>query len=149
MTTRKGLRGLQVMVGEKCVGRVVQGALCDSLRALDGLWLDRGVRGMRFLCAEHIRVIGAHCVVADDAGQRLKMKPRSMLLRAISTDGARLGAIADAAFDETSLAVKHLILYRSWTDAFLGGVPVTVFCRDLDSDRVIVSQSLSEKEEEP
>ena len=113
------------------------------------MWLDRGVRGMRFLCAEHIRVIGAHCVVADDAGQRLKMKPRRMLLRAISTDGARLGAIADAAFDETSLAVKHLILYRSWTDAFLGGVPVTVFCRDLDSDRVIVSQSLSEKEEEP
>ena len=45
--------------------------------------------------------------------------------------------------------MKHLILYRSWTDAFLGGVPVTAFCRDLDSDRVIVSQSLSEKEEEP
>lgn len=149
MTTLKGLRGSPVMVGEKCVGRVVQGALCDSLQALDGLWLDRGVRGLRFLCAEHIQVIGRHCVVADDTGQRLKMKPRSMLLRAVSTEGVRLGAIADAAFDETSLAVKHLILYRSWMDAFRGGIPVTAFCRDLDSDRVIVSPTLSEKEEEP
>ena len=121
MTTLKGLRGLQVMVGEKCVGRVVQGALCDSLRALDGLWLDRGVRGMRFLCAEHIRVIGAHCVVADDAGQRLKMKPRSMLLRAISTDGARLGAITDALIDEDTLEIHMLELSRGLFDDFSSG----------------------------
>lgn len=123
MTTLKGLRGLQVMVGEKCVGRVVQGALCDSLPGAGRIVAGPGRTGhavsLRGTHPRHRRALRG----ADDAGQRLKMKPRSMLLRAISTDGVRLGAIADAAFDETSLAVKHDFFTEAGRTPFWGAFP--------------------------
>ena len=117
MVWLKSLRGLKVICDTKCIGRVLQGCVSDSFTVLDGVWIDGAFRGVRFISAEHICVLGKDSVITDDKGERLRMKPRSMLIRAVSTEGVRLGAITDAAVDARSFAVKKLELTKSWPEA--------------------------------
>lgn len=141
------LRGLKVIRDGKCLGRAVQGCLCDSLTALDGFWLDRAIAGMRFVSAEHICVLGERSIVIDYPGERLRMKPQPLMLRAVSTDGKRLGAIVDAGINESTLAVEELALSPGWAEGLMHGfIRIRRFKCDLANARVIVPQDEGETE---
>lgn len=122
MQSLKSMRALKLVVNGKTTGRVVQGQLSDDLRRLDGVWVDAGFKGMRFIDAEHICVIGSRSVVADEPGIRLRIRPQSLFIRAVSSDGALLGAIVDAWLDETTLAVVSLSLSTGYPDLPLRGL---------------------------
>ena len=47
--TLRALQGLPVVCAGKRVGRVAQAALSDDLRRMDGLWVDAGLGGARFV----------------------------------------------------------------------------------------------------
>lgn len=122
MQSLKSMRALKLVVNGKTTGRVVQGQLSDDLRRLDGVWVDSGFKGVRFVDAEHICVIGSRSVVADEPGIRLRIRPQSLFIRAVSSDGALLGAIVDAWLDETTLAVVSLSLSTGYPDLLLRGL---------------------------
>lgn len=141
----RDLRGMKVIKDSVCIGRVVQGCLCDSLRVLDGFWMDRALSGIRFICAEHICVAGTDAVIVDHPGERLRMKPQPLLIRAVSTDGRRLGAVVDAEIDDQTLAVTGLIITPGWIDSLIRGrIYVSDFKYDPAGARVIINPEETE-----
>lgn len=141
------LRGLKVISGTKCIGRVVQASMSDSLCALDGIWIDRAFFGLRFISAEHICIIGRNSVIVDHKGDRLRMKPSPIMIRAVTTEGVRLGAITDAAIDEQTFTTSMLALTKSWPERLVGRMAyVTAFKYDPSANRVIVLPAYDETE---
>ena len=135
----RSLRGCKVICNGRYTGRVVQGTLCDTMTALDGLWIDRGLRGIRFVSAEHICVVGENSVVVDHTGERLRIKPKAFMVRAVTTDGMRLGAAVDAGIDGRTLAVEALAINTGWFEGLFRGLKtVRRFKYDIASSRVIV-----------
>jgi len=146
----RSMRGLKVIKDGKCIGRVVQGCMCDSLTMLEGFWADRILFGIRFISAEHICVIGKNTVIVDHPGEKLRMKPQTLFIRAVSTDGKRLGAAVDANIDEQTLRVKELAINTGWFDRISRGLLLASGCKyDPVSARVIVSLNDTETEVEP
>lgn len=147
MKTLSDLRGRQVIRDGKIVGRAVQGCLSDDLRALDGLWTDTGLTGIRFVSAEHVCVLGESAVIVDDKGEHLRMKPKPLMIRAADASGRRIGAVVDALLDETTLTVEALILSKGfWDDLRFGRTSVVRFQNDFTAHRVIVELPDDEKE---
>ena len=147
MVWLKSIRGQKVILNGKCIGRVLQGVLCDTLTALDGIWIDRSMLGMRFISAEHICVFGDNSVLVDHPGERLRMKPERLFMRAVNTVGDRLGAITDAAIDEHMLLVNALALNRGWFDICTSGlITVRHFSCSPSSSRVIIPEEEMEVE---
>lgn len=117
MQKLRALTGMPVVCGKRRIGRVVQAELDGDLRTLAGLWVSAGARGTRFIPAEHIQLLGSAAVLADDPGRRGRLRAEPMLLRAISTDGRRLGAITGAELDPLTLGVAALELSEGvWED---------------------------------
>ncbi len=143
------LRGRRVVYNGKSIGRVVQALLCDALSVLEGIWIDRGLRGLRFISSDHICVIGADSVIVDDKGERLRMKPERLCLRAVTTDGIRIGAVTDAAIDPETLMVIELSLVTGWFECFIkGSRSVKDYKCSPGSSRVLVSDGDIESEAE-
>ena len=110
MRKLRNLTGMPVICKRKKIGRVIHAGLSSDLRALEGIWVDCGLLGTRYIAAEHIGTIGEVSVIADCRGRRRKMNARSLVCRAVGTDGRRLGAIVGAEIDEVSLMVCALEL---------------------------------------
>ena len=72
--TLRSLNGLPVVCAGKRIGRVAQAALSDDLTRMDGLWVDAGLGGARFVPAEAIEVLGEVSVTVDMPGKRQKMQ---------------------------------------------------------------------------
>ena len=133
------LRGMSVVMNGRSAGRVLQICLSDDLRRLDGIWVDAGLKGVRFVDAEHICVLGVRALIVDDPGERVRIKPCPLFLRAVSTAGVRLGAVKDAELDEVSLTVISLILSLGYFEDFTRGeVRVTDYVCDPDNHRVVI-----------
>ena len=66
----RALIGMPVVVGNRRVGRVIQAELSEDLTRLDGLWMDAGLRGTRFIPSEQLEMLGRVAVMADDMGRR-------------------------------------------------------------------------------
>jgi len=146
----RNMRGLKVIFEGKSIGRVIQGIPCPTVNALDGIWIDKSFMGMRFISAEHICVIGKHAITTDHPGERLRMKPSQLFIRAIGTDGMRLGAVTDANIHEQSLAITHLELTCGWFEGLFGEKKlITEYRYDLRTSRIIVSADEPEMEVEP
>ena len=77
--TLRSLNGLPVVCAGKRVGRVAQAALSGDLRRMDGLWVDTGLGGARFVPAEAIEVLGDVSVTVDAPGKREKLKKNAPL----------------------------------------------------------------------
>ena len=95
----RALIGMPVVVGNRRVGRVIQAELSEDLTRLDGLWMDAGLRGTRFIPSEQLEMLGRVAVMADDMGRRGRMRAEPLFRRAIGTDGRRLGAVTGAERD--------------------------------------------------
>ena len=142
----RSLIGLPVVVSGKKIGRVVQPELSDDLTRAEGIWVDAGLCGTRFIESDRIRLIGDVAITADDAGKRKSLQSRALFRRAIGTDGCRLGAITGAEIDPLSFRIEALELSLGlWNDLLSGRERVSLFTVDRQSGNVIVERSLPER----
>lgn len=150
MRKLRNLTGMPVICRRQKIGRVIQAQLGNDLSALDGIWVDCALRGTRYISAEHIGTIGEVAVIADHRGVRKRMNAGSLVYRAVSTDGRRLGAIVDAEIDEVSMLVCSLELSGGfWDDLYNGRSSVRRFSVNESAvETVIVDSEDSEKEED-
>ena len=145
----RSLVGLPVVVSGRKIGRVVQTELSEDLTRAEGIWIDAGLRGTRFIESDRIRLIGRVAITADDAGRRRALQSRALFRRAIGTDGCRLGAITGAEMNPISFQVEALELSCGlWNDLFTGRRRVTQFTVDRKSGNVIVECPLPERRED-
>lgn len=149
MRKLRALAGMPVVCGKRRIGRVVRAELDDDLLALRGLWINAGLRGTRFLPAEHIQLVGQAAVLADDWGVRGRMGAAPLFRRAVSTDGRRLGAITGAEFDPLTLGVTSLELSGGlWDDFMRPRQRVLRFTVDPRTREVIIDPQANGKEED-
>ena len=147
MRKLRGLVGMPVVCGSRRLGRVLRGELAEDLRQLDGIWISAGLRGTRYIPAESLELLGRVAVMAEDDGARRRMAGRPLLLRAISTDGQRLGAITGAEIDEVSFAVTALELSAGlWDDLLRQRQRVTRYTVNRESGEVVVEIAAEERE---
>ena len=94
-------------------------------------------------------MIGEMAVLTDSRGTRRRARAQSLLRRAVSTDGSRLGAIVGAEVDEISFLVCALELTRGfWDDLWYGRLRVDDY--NAQGAEIIVTDSTQHplKEEE-
>ena len=142
MKSIRALIDMPVICTGRKAGRVVQVRLSEDLRRMDGLWIDAGLSGTRFVPTEHICRLGDAAVLTDFPGRRLRCGLQPLFLRAVSSDGVRLGAISGAEIDEITFCVESLELSRGYLSDFLEGrVRVRSFTVSPQGDAVIIHPS--------
>lgn len=143
----RNLTGMPVICSRRKIGRLVQADLSPDLKRLQGIWVDCGLRGTRYIPSEQLSMIGEKSVMADSCGQRRRCCTRTMLYRAVSTDGGRLGAVVGAEVDEISFLVCALELSRGlWDDLFPGRLRSEGF--SVQGPVVIIMDSAKQHERE-
>lgn len=145
----RNLIGLPVLCHRQKLGRLVQAELSPDLKRLEGVWVDGGLRGTRYISAEQLSMIGERAVMADSRGRRRRVRGASLLRRAVSTNGTRLGAIVGAEVDEISFLVHALELTRGfWDDLRTGRVRVENYNAEPERGEIIVQDSTQEQDDE-
>jgi len=146
----RSLTGMPVICRRQKIGHLVQADLSDDLKRMEGIWVDSGLKGTRYIPAEQLGMIGRMAVIADSRGLRRRCSPKPLLHRAISTDGSRIGAIVGAEVDELSFLVDFLELSRGiWDDLAFGRIPVDRFSVQQGSVIVSASTEANRKEDQP
>ena len=146
--TLQSLSGLPVICAGKRVGRVAQAALSDDLKRMDGLWVDAGLGGARFVPAEEIEVLGDVSVTVDAPGKREALKKTPLFRRVVTTDGARLGAVVDAKVDCATFQVVSLTVSAGyWDDLFFGRLDIRRFAATEDGEVVADLQTREEEDD--
>ena len=149
MRKLRNLTGIPVICNRKKIGRVIQAQLSDDLSALEGIWVDCALRGTRYIAAEHIGTIGEVAIIADHRGKRRRMNARSMIYRAVSTDGRRIGAITGAEIDEVSLMVNALELSRGfWDDIYNGRSIIRKYSVNAEAGETVIVDSNEQNKED-
>ena len=147
MRSVRGLVGMPVVCEGKRFGRVMRADLAEDLRRMDGVWVGAGLRGARYIPAERLQMLGEVAVHADFPGQRRRMRPAALPMRAVSTDGRRLGAVTGADVDELSFQVKALELSAGvWDDLATGRSRVTRYTVDPDRGEVVIEPDNNDME---
>lgn len=142
MHTARGMVGMPVVCREKKIGRMIRADVSDDLSHMEGIWLDAGLRGTRYVPAERVEMLGNASIIVDTPGVRKPMKAGALYRRAVSTDGRRLGAITNARIDELSFAVTALELSAGvWDDLFNQRSYFTRFTVNRETGEVIVEPS--------
>lgn len=143
----RSLIGMPVICRRRRIGHLLQAELSDDMRRMEGVWVDAGLRGTRYIPAEQLCMIGEMAVMADHGGQRKKCSARPIVQRAVSTDGSRIGAIVGAEVDEISFLVQSLELSRGfWDDLLHGRIRIETF--SVQDGRIIVSEAAEASSEE-
>lgn len=147
MRSVRGLVGMPVVCEGKRFGRVLRADLAADLRRMDGVWVGAGLRGARYIPAERLQMLGKVAVHADCPGQRRRMQPAALPMRAVSTDGRRLGAVTGADVDELSFQVQALELSAGvWDDLATGRSRVTRYTVDADRGEVVIEPDNNDME---
>ena len=149
MRKLRNLIGMPVILHRQKIGRLIQADLSDDLKRMEGIWVDSGLKGTRYIPSEHLGMIGEMAVLTDSRGTRRRARAQSLLRRAVSTDGSRLGAIVGAEVDEISFLVCALELTRGfWDDLWYGRLRVDDY--NAQGAEIIVTDSTQHplKEEE-
>lgn len=145
----RNLIGMPVLLKGQKIGRLIQAELSEDLRRLEGVWVDCGLRGSRYITSDHIAMIGSVCVQADDRGKKKKCSASSLLRRAAATDGRRIGACVGAEIDEISLLVSALeITHGFWDDLYSGRTRAEHYSVHPDTSQVIIGDSTEDTERE-
>ena len=136
----RSLTGMPVLWKGKKLGRLVQAELSKDLGRMEGIWVDCGLMGTRYITADHLSMIGELAVHSDDKGLRRRCNAAPLLLRAISTDGARIGAAVGAEIDELSFIVTALeITHGIWDDLYHGRSRCEAFTPKSEKNEVILA----------
>lgn len=120
MRTLKAIVGLPVLQNGVCIGYALGGEADIALRKLESVLITARFGGARRVSREDVLRIGEVAIHTDSCGKRVKGAPEPLFRRAISTDGARLGAIVDAELDDR-LNIAALWLSCSYPDDLLSG----------------------------
>ena len=135
--TLRSLNGLPVVCAGKRIGRVAQAALSDDLTRMDGLWVDAGLGGARFVPAEAIEVLGEVSVTVDMPGKRQKMQK------------TRLGAVVGANVDCVTFQVTSLTVSTGyWDDLLYGRLNIRRFAATGDGEVVADTRTREEDGDE-
>lgn len=121
MRKLRNMIGMPVVCRIRRIGRLVQAELSCDLTRLEGVWVECGLRGTRYIPAEQLSMIGEKAVMADSRGQRRRIDAKPLMKRAVSTGGTRIGAIVGAEIDEISFLVSALELSLGFWDDLQGG----------------------------
>ena len=147
MKSIRSLSGMPVICGGKRAGRVVQARLSDDLTRMEGIWVDAGLRGTRFIPAENICRLGDVAVSTDSPGRRCRRSQEPLLIRALSTEGERVGAVSGAEVDETTFRVEALELTRGlWDDLRRGRSRVRSYTVHPAQEAVIIQSGTASGE---
>lgn len=139
MKNLRALTGLPVVCHGRRVGRMLQAALSDDLKALQGIWVSAGPGGARWIPAEALQMLGRVAILADEPGEKGRAAPCPLFRRATATDGTRLGAVTGAEIDEISFAVTALELSRGfWDDLGRGRQRVRAYTVNRETGEVLV-----------
>lgn len=142
------LIGMPVVCKQTKVGRVLQVDLSADLCQLDGVWITTGFHGTRFISRDRLELLGEAVIMSDSSGTRRHLRPSGLFLRAISTDGSRIGAITGAEIDEVSFSVVALELsLGAWDDLLNHRRRVTRYTVNRETGEVIVELPQNEWEE--
>lgn len=145
----RNMIGMPVLCCGKKLGRLVQTDLSGDLKRLEGIWVDCGLKGNRYISADQLSMIGEFAVMADDRGRRRRCRASSLLCRACGTDGMRLGAVVGAEIEELSFLVSSLELTRGfWDDIYAGRSRVESYKVHPEKSDVIIGDSAEEAERE-
>ena len=149
MRKARNLTGLPVVCEGRKYGRVLRAELSDDLRHMDGVWVGAGIRGARYIPSEQLQLLGSVAVLSDCSGVRRRMEPPKLPMRAVSTDGRRLGAVTGAEVDELSFRVTALELSAGiWDDLVGGRRRVTRYTVNRDRGEVVIDPGEYETEGE-
>ncbi|NLF27411.1 MAG: hypothetical protein GX592_05880 [Clostridiales bacterium] len=141
----RSLNGLPVVLSGRKLGRVVQASVSEDFMLMEGLWVDAGLSGTRFVPTDAIQVLGEVSVTVDSPGKRLRMRERPLFRRAVTTDGARLGAVVGATVDDMSFQICSLIVSTGvFDDLFRGRLKIRRFQASLADGEVIVDTKIRE-----
>ena len=121
MKSIRGMLGMRVVMDAKKLGHVAQVRISRDITRMEGVWLDAGLAGARYIPSEHISMLGSVAVIVDAVGKRLPVCQKSLLRRVVSTGGCRLGIAVDAWVDEQTFAVEAITLSKSFWDDILHG----------------------------
>ena len=145
----RNLIGMPVICRRQKIGRLVQAELSPDLKRLEGIWVDSGLKGTRYIPAEHVGTIGQVAVLADNRGKRRRCSTSPLLYRAVTTDGLRIGAVVGAEIDELSFLVGALeVTLGLWDDLYAGRLRVARYTADPARREVIVVDSAQDEEKE-
>lgn len=117
----RSLAGLPVILSGRKLGRVAQAALSKDLKRLEGIWVDAGLGGTRFISSESIQVLGEVSILVDSPGRRRRMNERPLFRRVLTLSGERLGAVTGAEIDEMTFCVVALEITEGWWEDLLRG----------------------------
>ena len=120
MRTLRGIVGMPVVLDGQCIGRVLWAEPDEKLREIRAIWFSGHCIGARRIGRDAIDRIGSVAIIARSRGVRAKIHARPLFRRAVSTDGARLGAVVDAEIDD-ALQIRALWLSSGYPDDLLGG----------------------------
>lgn len=121
MRKLRGLMGMPVVCEGRRYGRVLRADLSGDLTRMEGVWVGAGLRGARYIPSERLQLLGSVAVMADCGGDRRKLTPSPLPMRALSTDGQRLGAVTGAEVDELTFRVEALELSAGVWDDLISG----------------------------
>lgn len=139
MRKLRSMIGMPVLCRGRKLGRLIQAELSADLHHMEGIWVDCGLKGTRFITSDHLDMIGDMAVHSDDRGSRRRCRSRKLLLRAVGTDGARIGAAVGAEIDELSFLVTALeITHGFWDDLFTGRSRIEHFRLREDKNEVMI-----------
>ena len=148
MRKLRNLIGMPVLCQRRKLGRLVQAELSEDLARLEGIWVDGGLKGTRYIPAEQLGMIGEVAVLADSRGARRRCTARPLFVRAVSAGGERVGAIVGAEVDELSFQVRALELTHGfWDDLTAGRTRVERYTAQPEQSVVIVLESADDAQE--
>ncbi len=141
----RALCGLPVVLSGRKLGRVAKASLSEDLERMEGIWVDAGLLGTRFIPSEAIQVLGEVSVTVDSPGKRERMRECALFRRAVTTDGARLGAVVGATVNDLSFQIDALIISTGvFDDLFRGRMKIRHFQTNLAGGEVIVDTQAKE-----
>lgn len=143
----RAMIGMPVICRNRGIGRVQRASLSWDLRQMDGIWVNGGAGGARFIPAESLELLGETAILCEDEGERRRMDAPPLFRRALSTDGQRIGAITGAQIDEVSFAVTSLELSGGvWDDLLRGRRQIDRYTVNRETGDVIVDPAGDEME---
>jgi len=149
MRKLRNMIGMPVLCMRRKIGRLVQAELSDDLRRLEGIWVDCGLKGTRYIPADQLSMIGEMAVHADDHGRRKRCRAEALLLRACGTDGSRIGAAVGAEIDELSFLVTALeVTHGFWDDIYSGRSRTEHYTAQAGRSGVVIGNSAEDDERE-
>ena len=147
MRTVRGMIGMPVVCDGRKVGRVIQADIAEDFRQLNGIWMNAGARGARYIPSDRLEMIGKASILSDDRGSRRSMRPQPVFRRAVSTDGQRIGAITGVEIDEITFSVTALELSAGlWDDLLWRRQRVTRFAVNRETGEVVIDLNGQDKE---